>query len=151
MEALQLTLGGIVLAAYLLYRAARRYPHVGWLQPFADAFPNLPARRPRQTPRQFESFEGYVSAGMPPIASREPRPSAVDRTRDEMLARGQRRRGIYTGIQFILMGLTLPLAYVAVDMMLWSTMTRTEWLVVSAASLLCIGLGIAAIITTRRR
>jgi hypothetical protein len=147
MRAFQLTLAGIVAGIWVLSRAARRYPRVGWLQPFVNAFPSMPVRTTARK-RQFEGFEGYVSAGMPPIPPRQG--SAVEHVRAEMLERQARRRNVYVGAEIILFGVAILLGYPILDMMLWSSMTPTEWFFVGAASLLCIVLGIIAIWKNRQ-
>lgn len=57
----------------------------------------------------------------------------------------RRRATIYAGAELILMGLVLPLGYVALIVMLFSRFTPAGIAIVTAASLLCVGLGITAI------
>jgi hypothetical protein len=74
-----------------------------------------------------------------------PRPS------EEQKRRAGRRAAVYAGVQFILLGITLPFAFMVLEvMMFFSETTVTEMVVVGSASLLCIGLGIVAIWRNRR-
>ena len=148
METLQLALGGLALSVWILSRLARRLPHVTWLQPFADAFPQLARPWVKARVKREDAFA--AAPGLPHKPPAQSRPSAVDLVLMERAARGRRRGAVYAGVQLILLGLGLPLAYAALDTMLFSTMTRTEVMLVGAASLLCIGLGVTAIWSSRR-
>lgn len=147
MRSLQLVLGGIVVAVWCLSRAARRYPHVSWLQPFANAFPSRPPRR-KAAPR---NLEAYIASGAQP---RERSPfvgPAVASVREAHVQRSRQRGQVYTGLEMILFGIVIPPGYVLLEMMMFFSETTTlEWLLVGGASLLFIGLGIAAIVTSRR-
>ena len=61
----------------------------------------------------------------------------------------QRRANVLAGAQLILLGVALPIGYVALEAMMFSDITTTEMLLVGAGSLLCIGLGIAAMWSSR--
>ena len=65
-------------------------------------------------------------------------------------ARIRRRSNIHAGIEMILMGMALPLLYVASTVMLFNNFTTGWTALVLAGSLLLIGLGITAIWKNRR-
>jgi len=73
-----------------------------------------------------------------------PQPSASQR------ATMRRRADFHAGIQLILMGLVLPLGYVALTVMFFNDFTRTGIALVAAASLALIVLGGLAIRHSRR-
>lgn len=145
MESLQLTLAGIVAVVWVLSVAARRYPGVAWLQPFSGAF-KVHLRRKKAAPRDLQAF---VTAGPLPAQPESPFVGpAVSRVHEAHAERSRRRHQIYTGIEFILMGIVIPPGYLLFEMMMFfSETTATEWFFVVAASLLCIGLGTYAIVT----
>jgi len=72
-----------------------------------------------------------------------PRPSEARRTR-------MRRADAYAGAEMILMGIALPLLYVAATVMFFNSFTARAIGFVLAISLLCIGLGVTAIWRSRR-
>jgi hypothetical protein len=57
----------------------------------------------------------------------------------------RRRSDMLEGIKFILMGLVLPIGYVALKVMMFNDPTLQGFLVVAAGSLLCFVLGAGAI------
>jgi sterol desaturase/sphingolipid hydroxylase (fatty acid hydroxylase superfamily) len=65
-------------------------------------------------------------------------------------ARIRRRSNIHAGIEMILMGMALPLLYVASTVMLFNDFATGWTVLVLAGSLLLIGLGITAIWKNRR-
>lgn len=67
------------------------------------------------------------------------------RLSDAQRAKMRRRANIHAGVELILLGLVIPLCYVALTMMLFSDVTRTAMTIVFAGSALCIGLGLTAI------
>ena len=72
------------------------------------------------------------------------------RLSNEQQARIRRRSNIHAGIELILMGIGLPLLYVAGTVMFFNTFSTTATTVVSVGSVLCIGLGVTAIWRNRR-
>ena len=60
-----------------------------------------------------------------------------------------RRTNLYIGAQMMLMGFVIPLGYVALTVMMFHDFTRTGIALTAAASLLCIGLGVAAMFSNR--
>jgi hypothetical protein len=69
---------------------------------------------------------------------------------EEHRARMRQRANVYAGVEFILLGLALPMLYVAVTLMSFSEITRMAMAIVLAASVVCIALGITAIVRSRR-
>ena len=68
----------------------------------------------------------------------------------EYQRRFARRANIYIGAQLILMGFVIPLGYLAVTVMMFHDFTRLGIALTAAASLLCFGLGVAAMWSNRR-
>ena len=62
----------------------------------------------------------------------------------------RQRSNIHAGIELILMGIVLPLLYVAGTVMFFNNFSRAATTVVCACSAFCIGLGVAAIWRNRR-
>lgn len=93
---------------------------------------------------------GLLSRRMPHVAWLQPFDMRRNLT-PEQVARIRRRTNAYEGVQLILMGLLAPLGFLALKVMFFDSPSRTEVLMVGAASLLLIGLGIAAIASSRRR
>lgn len=62
----------------------------------------------------------------------------------------RQRSNIHAGIELILMGIVLPLLYVAGTVMFFNNFSRAATTVVCAGSAFCIGLGVAAIWRNRR-
>lgn len=110
-ETLQLVAVLLLGAVFGLSLAARRYPHVTWLQGFSNAFPRLSDEQRRKT---------------------------------------RKRSDFHAGVELILLGLALPLGYAVLTTMTFSSFSTTATIVVAAGSVLCIGLGIAAIVHSRR-
>ena len=69
---------------------------------------------------------------------------------EEQRRLARKRGNFYTGVEFILMGIILPLGYGALKGMFFNEFTTLEIVIVTAASILCFGLGIAAIVSSRR-
>ena len=67
----------------------------------------------------------------------------------EQKRRDRRRSNLMGGLQFIVLGIAIPPAYVILDLMLWSSTTQAELLIVSAVALVCVGIGITAIVRAR--
>jgi hypothetical protein len=64
---------------------------------------------------------------------------------DEEKVRLRRRSNIHAGIELLLLGIVLPLIYIAITVMLFNTFDTVMNVLVFAASVLCIGLGLTAI------
>jgi hypothetical protein len=75
---------------------------------------------------------------------------APARLSDEAKARMRRQSNILAGIEFILLGIALPMLYVASTVMFFNSFTPTATALVVVGSCLCIGLGITAIRRSRR-
>lgn len=73
------------------------------------------------------------------------------RLTEEQQARMRRRANVYAGAQFILLGLVLPLGYLVLTVMTFSTVHTGTLALVVAGSVLCIVLGITAIVQGGRR
>ncbi|MGH7560427.1 MAG: hypothetical protein ACRENB_05345 [Gemmatimonadales bacterium] len=69
--------------------------------------------------------------------------------REEQRARMRRRANIYAGIELILLGLVLPIGYLALTLMFFNSITTAGVVLTALGSLLCIGLGITAIAKNR--
>jgi hypothetical protein len=65
-------------------------------------------------------------------------------------ARMRRRGDITAGLELILLGIGLPLLYVALTVMFFNNFTAMATILVFAGSALCIGLGVAGIWRNRR-
>ena len=74
-----------------------------------------------------------------------PRPS------EEQRAKFRQRANINAGVEMILMGMVLPMIYIAGTVMFFNAFTTTGIILVAAGSLLLIGLGLTAIWRYRRR
>lgn len=108
---IQIVLGGLLAVMFGLSELSRRFPHVGWLQPFRYERPRLS---------------------------------------EEHRARMRRRANVYTGVELIMIGIGLPLAYVALTVMMFNDITPKAMAIVLTGSALCIGLGVAAIVRRNR-
>jgi hypothetical protein len=67
----------------------------------------------------------------------------------ERQARHRRQSGILTGLQFILLGIVLPIGYGAITVMMFNDFETLPTVLVMLASVALIVLGIAAIVTSR--
>lgn len=65
---------------------------------------------------------------------------------EEQKARMRRRAGILAGAKLILLGLVLPMGYVVLTVMMFNDITRKAMAIVLTGSVVCIGLGITAIV-----
>jgi hypothetical protein len=61
----------------------------------------------------------------------------------------RRRANVQAGLEMVLMGLSLPLLYLAATVMFFHDFTTTGMVLVAAGSLLLIGLGFAAVWRSR--
>ena len=73
------------------------------------------------------------------------------RLTEEQQARMRHRANVYAGAQLILLGLVLPLGYVVLTVMTFNTVRSGTLTLVLAGSVLCIVLGITAIVQGGRR
>jgi integral membrane sensor domain MASE1 len=69
---------------------------------------------------------------------------------EEHRASMRRRANVLAGVQLILMGVGLPLAYVVLTVMMFNDITAKAMTMVLAGSVLCVGLGITAIVRRNR-
>jgi hypothetical protein len=70
---------------------------------------------------------------------------------EEQQARVSRRAAAYAGAQLILLGLVFPLGYVVLTVMTFNTVRSGTLTLVLAGSVLCVLLGITAIVQSGRR
>lgn len=70
---------------------------------------------------------------------------------EEQQARMRRRANVHAGAQLILLGLVVPLGYVVLTVMTFGTLRPGVMVLVLAGSVLCIVLGIVAIVQGMRR
>ncbi|MFN2567171.1 MAG: hypothetical protein ABR499_19420 [Gemmatimonadaceae bacterium] len=81
----------------------------------------------------------------PDVAWLQPFRNAIPQLTGQQRAKIRRRSNIYAGVELILLGLVLPMAYAALKVMFFNAFTTKEVTLVLAGSALCIGLGITAI------
>jgi hypothetical protein len=67
------------------------------------------------------------------------------RLSEQEKARIRRRSNIQAGIELLLLGIVLPLGYIAITVMFFSAFETIVTALVFAGSILCIGLGLMAI------
>jgi hypothetical protein len=72
------------------------------------------------------------------------------RLTEEHRAKMRRRANVLAGVEFILLGLVLPPGYLMLQVTLMSDLHKTELAIVLAASVLCVGIGITAIVRRPR-
>jgi hypothetical protein len=108
----QLVLGGLVVVLVALSAMSRRFPDVGWLQPFRFNAPHLS---------------------------------------DEQRARMRQRANVYAGVELILLGIVIPIAYFALTIMMFNEPTFLGSTIAIGSSIVLIALGVVAIWTNRRR
>ena len=153
----QAVLAGILLLVFVLQALARRFPNVDWLSWFRMDRPYNP-ERDRKLDTAWMSQPGIAP-------KRNPFQRAAEEVREEFKAfhaampqlppeqRNQQRRrsNIFGGIQLILLGIILPFGFYIFKMMLFfSSVSRTENIVLFTASGVCIILGIVAIARSAR-
>ena len=68
----------------------------------------------------------------------------------ELKARQQRRANLYAGVEFILLGIVIPIGYGVLTIMMFNDFKPLPTALVLASSALCLGLGIAAIVRNAR-
>src|SRR5687767_10050537 len=62
----------------------------------------------------------------------------IDRRSEEQKQRDRRRASIMGGLQFIVLGIAIPPAYVILDVMMWSTTSQAEIIIASAVGVIFI-------------
>jgi hypothetical protein len=65
---------------------------------------------------------------------------------EEQKAKMGRRAAILAGLQLILLGIVLPMGYVVLTLMMFNDITRKAMSIVLTGSVVCIGLGVTAIV-----
>jgi hypothetical protein len=65
-------------------------------------------------------------------------------------ARIRQRANVHAGIELILLGIVVPIVYVALTVMFFNSVTSSAIILVAGASILLIGLGVTAIWRNRR-
>src|SRR5688500_7892025 len=65
---------------------------------------------------------------------------------EEQQARMRRRANVLAGVKLILLGIVLPMGYVVLTVMMFNDITRKGMASVLTGSVVCIGLGITAIV-----
>jgi hypothetical protein len=70
---------------------------------------------------------------------------------EEQKAKMQRRATLHAGLQLILLGIVLPMGYVVLTVMMFNDVTRKAMTIVLTGSVVCIALGITAIVSGFRR
>jgi hypothetical protein len=108
---IQIVLGGLLAVMFGLSELSRRFPNVGWLQPFRYERPRLS---------------------------------------EEHRARMRRRANVHAGVELIMIGIGLPMAYVVLTVMMFNDITAKAMAIVLTGSALCIGLGVTAIVRRNR-
>ncbi len=69
---------------------------------------------------------------------------------EEQKAKMRRRANVHAGVELILLGITLPMGYVVLTVMMFNSFSAMGITLVAAGSVLCIALGITAIRTRNR-
>lgn len=75
----------------------------------------------------------------------------VPQLSEEQKAKMRRRSTLRAGVKWILLGMVLPVGYVFHTMMLFSDITRKGMAIVLTGSVVCIALGVTAIVRAFRR
>jgi hypothetical protein len=70
---------------------------------------------------------------------------------EQQRKRMQRRSAVLAGVELILLGIVLPLGYVVLTVMMFNEVTRKAMVMVLTGSVVCIGLGVTAIVQGFRR
>lgn len=144
---------GIIAVVFVLFVLARRFPHIGWLQ-------NFRLQRPYDSSRDRHLDNAWMTSGVVPPRRGTFRETMADARAEfrefraalpqlppEEKAKARRRTNVYAGIQLILLGVLLPFGLYILKMMLFfSSVSRTENIVVFSMSGMCILLGIIAIL-----
>lgn len=73
-----------------------------------------------------------------------------NRLTEKQKARMRRSAAVHAGVELILLGLALPMGYVVLTVMFFSSFTATAVVLTLAGSVLCIILGVTAIVRSGR-
>jgi hypothetical protein len=73
----------------------------------------------------------------------------ANRLTEEQRARIRRSQNRLAGVDFILMGIVVPLVYLALNVMFFNEPTPGMSIIVAAVAVVCITLGIVAIVKNR--
>jgi hypothetical protein len=69
---------------------------------------------------------------------------------EEERAKMRRRANLHAGVKLILLGVVLPMIYVALTLMMFNDITAIGMAIALASAALCIGLGVRAIVRSHR-
>lgn len=128
------TIGGIVLMLLFGYGyITKKRKHAAWRRRREWLLTQPPAVRAAFTddPEPDLSWRGVLDI---------PEPSP------EVSARQKRRSNVLVGLEIIVFGLAIPIGYAMLEVMFMSDTTTLEWVLVGAASSLCIIVGIVVIV-----
>lgn len=92
-----------------------------------------------------------VARRRPDLHWLEPVRRAFPRSDEQQRVRQRRRADFTAGLQFLLLGIAVPLVVGVLKLAFFQSFSATELVVVFAISALCFALGIAAIRSSRRR
>jgi hypothetical protein len=91
-----------------------------------------------------------LSRRFPHVAWLQPFRFEPARMSEEQRARARRQTNVYAGVELILVGIGLPMAYVAMTVVFFNDISTREMALVLTGSALLIGLGVTAIWRSRR-
>jgi hypothetical protein len=96
---------------------------------------------------------GFTALGRrrPDLGWLQPFRDAFPRLSEKQRAKARRRADFYAGVKLILLAIIIPMAAAVLNVMFFSSFSATELVVVFGSSALCLGLGVAAIASSRRR
>jgi hypothetical protein len=86
----------------------------------------------------------------PDVAWLQPFKAAWPRLAEEQKAVQRRRANAHAGVQLILLGFVIPLAYGVLTVMFFNSFTAGITTLVLLGALLCVALGVVAIVRSRR-
>jgi hypothetical protein len=143
---------GVIAVVFVLFVLARRFPHIDWLQHFR-------LQRPYDSSRDRHLDNAWMTSGVVPPRRGTFRETMEDARKEfrefraampqlppEEKAKGRRRSKVYGGAQLILLGIALPFGFHILKMMLFfSSVSRTETIILYGLSGTCVIAGIIAI------
>jgi hypothetical protein len=91
-----------------------------------------------------------LSRWFPEVAWLQPFRNLQPNFSEEQKAKMRRRANVHAGVELILVGMGLPLGYLALTVMMFNDITPLTTTLVLAGSVLCIGLGVTAIVRRKR-